>query len=155
MPDKPQDKKEETYKAVLSAAMRLEFKFGHLRWSTTQLARESGISRTLIYYYFGASKLDLLKAAVRLLGDDLAGFSPEKQECWKNGDIFGAIRQSRKLLDDFPGMIAFYYQHRADSGELGTLIRQIESEYVVRDARRSSMRITFFPLTLIPRSNAM
>jgi AcrR family transcriptional regulator len=126
----PPPRKEEIFKAVLSAAMKLDFKYGHLRWTMSQLARESGISRSLIYYYFGTSKLDLLMEAVKLLGDDLAGFSSEKQEAWQRGDVFGAIRLSRRLLDQFPGMIAFYYTHSEDRSELGELIREIEKKHL-------------------------
>jgi len=44
--------KDDTFWKVLNTAIILDFNRGHLRWSMSELSRSSGITRSLIYYYF-------------------------------------------------------------------------------------------------------
>ena len=52
--------KDETYWKILDAVIALEIRRGHQKWTISELSRLSGITRTLIYYYFGKSKLEIL-----------------------------------------------------------------------------------------------
>ena len=121
--------KAEIYTKVLNAAIGLDFKYGHLHWTMTRLAKTTGISRTLIYYYFGRSKLDILTEAVHLLGRELAGFSQEKVKLWEENKIAESHLSSRKLLGEIPTLIPFYYMHRQRPTKLGKLIQKIEIDF--------------------------
>ncbi len=118
--------KAEIFFKVLSSAMQLDFKLGHLRWTVSQLSRSSGVSRPLIYYYFGKSKIGILEEAVRTLGTELAGLSAEKLQMWKDGRHEESIIMSRKFLESLPEAIPFYFVHRSKPGKLGDAIRAIE-----------------------------
>ncbi len=120
--------KDETFWAVLNAAIELEFVRGHQRWTMSELSRTSKITRSLIYYYFGKSKENILLEAVKLVGEELFGLSPQRLELWQKGLIAESVIQSRKLLEKAPHMSTFYMVHRNAETEIGASLRQLEKE---------------------------
>jgi AcrR family transcriptional regulator len=125
---KKTDSKEEVYKAVLNAAIELDIQLGHLAWTYTQLAKRSKISRTLIYYYFGKDKINILKEACLLFGEELAGLSSERMDAWKEGRIDLGLQKTRELFKDYPYLVPFYFLYRTLDNEIGELIRRYEEE---------------------------
>lgn len=128
MPSKKQYSKEEVYKAVLNAAIELDIQLGHLKWTYTLLAKKSKISRTLIYYYFGKEKINILKEACLLFGEELAGIGEERMRAWKEGKIEQGLSKTRHLFKDYPYLIPFYYLYRTRDNEIGELIQRYENE---------------------------
>ena len=120
--------KEDVYKAVLNAAIELDIQQGHLKWTYTTLARRSGISRTLIYYYFGKEKINILKEATLLFGEELAGIGDERMNAWKDGRIDIGLNKTRDLFKDYPYLIPFYFLYRTQENEIGETIRRYENE---------------------------
>ena len=55
--------KDETYLKILQTVLRLEFQKGHLKWSISEISRISGVTRSLIYYYFGQKKEEIMEEA--------------------------------------------------------------------------------------------
>jgi hypothetical protein len=134
----PASKKDEKYWAVLNAAVSLDIRFGHQKWAMTQLSRQSKVSRTLIYYYFGKSKLGILREAVNLFGAEFAGETPERLAMWKEGRIAESILKSRALLGLIPPLIPFYLLNRELDNELGDAIRLKEKFFKTK-------LLSFFP----------
>lgn len=122
--------KERIYREIVAAAIALDLKCGHLKWTMTRLARRSGVSRPLIYYYFGKSKARILLEATKIFGGELAGFTAEKTNYWETGRIDLALAESRKLLSEIPGIAGWYYLQRDGATEVGEAIRKIEAEHL-------------------------
>ena len=130
--------KDETYWKVLNAAIELDFRKGHQRWTMSELSRSCKITRSLIYYYFGKSKEGLLLEGVRLLGEEFFGLNPVRLELWERGDISQSVILTRELLQKSPHMMAFYLVHRDSDSEIGRMVRQLEVDYLEKLKR-------FFP----------
>ena len=124
--NRPANKKDEKYWAILNAAISLDIRVGHQKWAMTQLSRQSRVSRTLIYYYLGKSKLGILLEAVNLFGSEFAGVTPERTAMWKEGRIGESIVMSRELLVRIPWLIPFYSLNRDQDNELGKAIKAKE-----------------------------
>lgn len=121
--------KDETYWRILNAALRLDFKRGHLRWTITELSRTTKVARSLIYYYFGKSKNAILVAALQLIGEDLFGLNQERIGLWNEGKIEESILRSRSAVRANPHIVAFYFAHRADESPIGEKLRELEVSY--------------------------
>ena len=59
--------KEEIYFMVLNAILKMEIAKGHLKWTLSDISRESKVTRSLIYYYFGKEKKAVLATAYQYL----------------------------------------------------------------------------------------
>ena len=120
------NKKDEAFWKVLSAAVELDFRKGHLKWTMTELSRRSGVTRSLVYYYFGRSKLSIVKSAVKIMGDEIVGMSERRLQMWREGRYLESLRESRQILEKAPYIGAFYLTCRSWPSELGETVRQME-----------------------------
>ena len=130
--------KDEIFRKVLNAAIELDFRKGHQRWTLSELSRTSKITRSLIYYYFGKSRHDILIEAVRLIGEDLFGLSAERMKLWEGGQVVGSVLQSRAFVEMYPFIGAFYLANRTKDSDLGAAIRRLEEQHFLKMKR-------FFP----------
>lgn len=130
--------KDQIYWKVLKAAMVLDYKKGHQKWTMSELARASGVKRPLIYYYFGKSRIDILLAAVKVLGEDCFGLSEERLALWKSGRMNESVKRSRALMQEHKDLAGFYFLHRAKENPVGNALRQLEKNYYQKIKR-------FFP----------
>jgi AcrR family transcriptional regulator len=135
----PTTDKNEIYWKILNAAIALDIKKGHLKWSITDIASISKISRTLIYYYFGKSKENILLEAIQLFGQELSGNTNSRTEAWLAGDLASTFCSSRKILLQVPGIRVFYFLRRNEPTVLGEAILNFEKNFKQKIA-------TFFPL---------
>ena len=115
---------------VLDQVLRLEVVKGHLRWSISDLARHSGVGRTLIYYYFGKSKADIVGAAMKIIGDEFFGLSPERLKVWAAGDFRSAIIKTRELMEHAPHIKEFYFHWRHQPSEVRDHLVSLEKRYL-------------------------
>ncbi|MGE4133269.1 MAG: TetR/AcrR family transcriptional regulator [Bdellovibrionales bacterium] len=115
---------------MLDAVVRLDVIKGHLRWSISDLARTSGVGRTLIYYYFGKSKGQLIEAAVKMIGDEIFGLSEERENLWKNGQMSESISKSREVLMKAPHLLEFYFHWRHTKSEMQQRLQGFETAYL-------------------------
>jgi AcrR family transcriptional regulator len=134
MPKKPASNRssksrDATFWKVLNAALELDFRRGHTKWTMSELSRKSGITRSLIYYHFGRSKMGILEQAVGVIGEEIVGITPERLELWKNGDWLASVRVARAVSEQAPYLANFYLMHRERPTELGASIRKVESGY--------------------------
>lgn len=122
--------RDQTFWKVLNAALDLDFRKGHLKWTMSELSRKSSITRSLIYYHFGRSKSAILQEAVRVIGEELIGVEAERMETWKSGDWARAVTRSRHMMDESPSLLNFYLLHRSRPTEVGESIRALEGDYI-------------------------
>jgi AcrR family transcriptional regulator len=134
----PPRTKDETYWKILNAAVILDIRHGHQRWTMTQLARSSGVSRTLVYYYFGKSKQDILNEAVALFGSELSGMAPWRLTLWEQGRLAETFHETRRIYGRVPALLPFFLLHRGLDTEIGRAIRRHEGAFRSKIAR-------FFP----------
>ncbi|MES2965120.1 MAG: helix-turn-helix domain-containing protein [Bdellovibrionota bacterium] len=126
---KKQRDRDETFWLVLNAALELDFRKGHLKWTMSELSRRSGITRSLVYYHFGRSKLAILEEAVQVIGEQIIGLTPERLEMWRQGDWKKAVLASRAIIEQSPSLVNFYLLHRDRPTEIGQHLRKLESNY--------------------------
>lgn len=155
----PTDQKDKNYWSVLDAVIRLEVSRGHLAWKITDVSRMSGVTRPLIYYYFGKSKEEILQNALKLIGDEFFGLSKERLEMWAKGEVAESVKRTRQLLVLAPYVSEFYFHWRHQPGETADQLKDIEKRYRDKIARlyphRSKTDIEavfaiFFGLILYP-----
>ena len=118
--------KEAIFHKVFMAAMALDFRKGHQRWTISELARTSGITRSLIYYYFGNSKTDILVESVKTIGEEFFGLTPSRMKLWDVGTIADSIDMSRRFIEANPDLAAFYLLHRTKDSPIGRAFRDLE-----------------------------
>jgi len=124
--------KDERFWNILNCALELDSKRGHLRWSMTELAKKSGESRTLIYYYFGKSKEDVLNAAVDVIGAELFGITQKRLEHWTRDEFEKSIKDTHTHLQKFPNLAVFFLTHRARENNVGLALREYEKRYLAK-----------------------
>ncbi|MEQ1879004.1 MAG: TetR/AcrR family transcriptional regulator [Bdellovibrionia bacterium] len=121
--------KDKVYWRILNSAILLDIRWGHLKWSITQLSQSAKVTRSLIYYYFGRSKADILLHAVKLIGMEFAGGTEKRHSYWAEGKLADSFNASRKMISQTPALIPFYDINRDRDSEIGTLIRGHEKTF--------------------------
>ena len=130
--DKEKPSKDETFWKVLNAAIELDYKKGHGKWTISDLARKSEITRSLIYYYFGKEKENIIEEAVKIIGEEMIGMSPERQALWKRGDLVESMLQARRIYEKCPALCPFALEHYNRPTEIGKTIRHLENEFCLK-----------------------
>lgn len=125
-------KKDEAFWKILNAAIELDYKKGHLKWTMTELSRRSGVTRSLIYYYFGRQKAAILKEAVKIVGEEFVGLNERRMKMWKDGKFFESLKESHDLYQQAPYLATFYLNSRTMSNEIGESLKGIEKEFLKR-----------------------
>jgi AcrR family transcriptional regulator len=123
---KSQKTKDEIYWSVFDAVIRLDVSKGHMSWKITELARASKISRTLIYYYFGKSKVEIMKSAIDYLGKEFLGLTPERLSMWNEGKVLNSVLKSRELAQKSPHVTFFYMIRKSQDTEVGKALRKLD-----------------------------
>ncbi len=121
--------KDRQYWKVLDAVIRLDVTRGHLKWKLTEVSRLSGVGRPLIYYYFGKSKPEVIHTAMKVIGDEFFGLSPERIQLWESGQVKESLLRTRELLTRAPHVAQFYFFWRHQKGEIGEQFRALEKRY--------------------------
>jgi len=151
--------KDQIYWKVLKTVMSLDFKRGHQKWTMAELSRVSGIKRPLIYYYFGKSRIEILLAGVKVLGEECFGLSDRRMRLWQNREMATSIRESRQFMHDHPELAGFYFLHRRKFTPIGNAIQDLESKYCKKFQRffpklssdqQEQMSAFFFGLVFTP-----
>jgi AcrR family transcriptional regulator len=119
---------------ILNTAIELDFKKGHMRWSMSELSRESGITRSLIYYYFGKDKLQILLEAVKALSTHVLGLDPRRMAQWKEGRLREAVLEGYDGVHLSPMLPIFYMLHRRVDNSIGEAFRDMEKKYLEKIA---------------------
>lgn len=114
----------------MSASIALDLLKGHLNWSMTDLSRQSGVSRTLIYYYFGKSKEDIFRQSIEYFTSEIFDTRPEVARKLAEGDIINMIKTTRKNLREHPHLVVIYSNYRLKQSELGKAFFKAEKKYL-------------------------
>jgi len=123
-------KRDAVFWKILNAALELDSRRGHLKWTMSDLSRKSEITRSLIYYHFGRSKMAILDEAVRMIGQEIIGIGPERMALWRNGEWAAAIRAARAITSQSSCLVTFYLVHRERPTDIGNSLRGMEKAYL-------------------------
>ncbi len=126
---KTPENKDEVFKSIFEAIIRLDMQKGHLKWKISEVARASKISRTLIYYYFGNSKENMIATAIDFLGEEYFGLSPERLAMWERGEVLESVLKSRELCQGALYVPFFHMARRHLKGKTGDKLRDLEARY--------------------------
>lgn len=151
--------KDQNFLSILNAVLRLEVTKGHLKWKMSDVSRASGVQRTLIYYYFGKSKQQILDTAIKFIGDDFFGLSEERIDMWKSGKAWESVAISRELHTRAPHVAEFYFHWRHSSSPIAENLEGFEKRYLALLKKRypalkppqlKAILAVFFGLILTP-----
>lgn len=100
--------KEEKVFNIALTIFELEDEKGHLNWKITEVVERAGISRSLVYRYFGGNKKEVLLEAVKAFIFRFYGFDNEDE----NSTFMDRLQGARKLMEDYPQAAMFYLKWR-------------------------------------------
>lgn len=113
--------KEDVYFAVCNAILKMEFAKGHLMWTLSDISRESGITRSLIYYYFGKEKKSALEEAYKFVISRF--FNIERT---KTMGIRDRLKEILVDVKKMPFLFVLYFMEKNANSEIGQLIKEAE-----------------------------
>ncbi len=114
--------KEDIYFAVCNAILKMEVAKGHLKWTLSEISRESGITRSLIYYYFGKEKKTALEEAYKFIISHF--FNIERT---RSVGIRERLRQILIDVKKMPYLFVLYYLEKNAGSDVGQMIKEAES----------------------------
>jgi AcrR family transcriptional regulator len=113
--------KEEIYFAVCNSILKLEVEKGHLKWTLSDISRESTVTRSLIYYYFGKEKSIILEEAYKFIIDIF--FTGGKHGLGVKDRIKKAVHDTQAM----PYLLVLYYLQRNQDTPFGRMIKKAEN----------------------------
>lgn len=117
---------------VINSVFKFETTRGHLNWKVIDVARVSGVSRSLIYYYFGQIKSEIFHRCVELICGDFYGISEERMKAVEQGDLYGCIAQNFRFFRESPEFVVFYNKARVKKSPLRDKLIEIEKTYQLK-----------------------
>lgn len=120
------DNKEEIYFAVCNAILKLEFSKGHLKWTVSDVARESEITRSLIYYYFGKEKKAVLEVAYKFIISHFYNL-----ERVRSTSVRERLQILLQDLKNMPYLVVLFYMAKKDDSDFGKIIREQEKKLLL------------------------
>ncbi len=124
--------KETIFFKVLHSAIDLDYRKGHLKWTMSDLARKSGIKRPLIYYYFGKEKADILREAVRLVGEVITKIEDWRDLKAEERQQSAGLKRARQISQQLPNLASFYLDRRSENSCIGEELRTLERRFLDR-----------------------
>ena len=112
---------------ILKTVIRLEVQKGHLKWSISEVSRISGVTRSLIYYYFGQKKHKIMEEASSYLARSIFRIDTPRE---KDITITDRIEEVLKTFRENPYYFIHFYLHRNGAGEAGIRIRVAENGFL-------------------------
>lgn len=114
-------KKEQVYFKICDSVLLHELIKGHLKWSLSDISKHSGITRSLIYYYMGKEKEQILQEAIRFMLELFFNTNMDKR-LGVEGRMELVLTQVRQM----PHIFLYYASERIKSTDYGVMIRERE-----------------------------
>jgi AcrR family transcriptional regulator len=121
--------KEDYIESIMEAIIELEMTKGHLKWRMSDVSKVSGVTRSLLYYYFGKNKKTIFKEAVLFYISRFFDFRFDRAERIRRGEIVDLISIARKRLRKNPYFLQFYAKHRLEETDVSSLFQKAENQY--------------------------
>jgi AcrR family transcriptional regulator len=118
--------KDETYFKILNTVLRLDVQKGHLKWTISDLSRHSGITRSLIYYYFGRQKQQIIEEAISFLTENVFSINKDPKQ---DLELSARFLRTLAIIKQNPFLYIFFYLRRIQSDENSKQLIQLEENY--------------------------
>ena len=86
-----------------------EIEHGHLKWKVSDLARGAGVSRSLIYYYLGKSKMEIILSAIDTIWPEFYGLTESRRLLREREGFMASVLLSKDLSRRMPFLTCFFY----------------------------------------------
>ena len=117
--------KEEVYFAVCNSILKYEVSKGHMKWTLSDISRDSKVTRSLIYYYFGKEKKSILEESYKFITSIFFNVDVDKTI-----GIKARIKQVLVDMQSMPYLFVLYYLQKNKKTEFGNLIRDAEKAFL-------------------------
>ncbi len=121
---------------IASCVLALEVSKGHLGWTVSGLVKKSGLSRTLVYRYFGGSKLAILENSVDRFVEIFYGLHHQEQP----QPFWTSVKAARKHIQKFPEAAVFYQKCRSLDSALKNRFIIVERKFQKKLKRQLSLK---------------
>lgn len=115
----------EIFQKVCNSILKKELENGHLQWTHSEISRDSGITRSLIYYYFGKEKHSMLKVAYQFILENF--FKIHSRE---SITLAERIKQIVHQVHQMPYLFVLYFLQKNMKTEFGLMISQAEKDFL-------------------------
>jgi AcrR family transcriptional regulator len=95
-------------KKIVDLIFRLEAQKGHLKWTVSQIALSAKVSRSLIYYHFGKTKIEILLNCLEMTGNEFYGLSPARRSL----SLVDSLELTFLLYKSNPSYAIFFHKWR-------------------------------------------
>lgn len=114
---------------ILKSTICFEVTKGHLKWKVSDLARAAQVSRPLIYYHFGKTKIEILESCLELLAKRFYGLDIQSIGEKSPAEFFQQMHASHRFLHSFPELTTFYLKSRSGKSFLRDRFLSFEKRY--------------------------
>jgi AcrR family transcriptional regulator len=114
---------------ILETMLSLEAAKGHMQWKISDLARAAKVSRSLIYYYFGRSKREIVETGVDIVAAEYFGLTQETVDLLRQRRGWETVLRTRERILSRPAFAVFYLRWRTFDSPLRTRLVKIEERY--------------------------
>lgn len=114
-------KKEQVYFKICDSVLLHELIKGHLKWSLSDISKHSGITRSLIYYYMGKEKEQILQEAIRFMLELFFNTNMDKRM-----GVEGRMELVLTQIRQMPHIFLYYVSERIKTSDYGMMIRERE-----------------------------
>jgi AcrR family transcriptional regulator len=114
---------------MINVVLALEVSKGHLKWKISELARQCGVSRSLVYYHLGSSKTQIVDFCFSKIADEFYGLSEERMALVRAGKSEECLNLSREMFQANPEFMIFYLKWRVKKSPLQQKMMEIEKRY--------------------------
>lgn len=117
------------HEKVLLTVLSLEANKGHLKWKVSDLARLSKVSRPLIYYHFGDTKIKILETCVDKIGEEFFGLTENRKGMASAGNLFESLKITFDMFMNTPALSVLYMKSRTQNSYLRDRFIDLELRY--------------------------
>lgn len=114
---------------LVNTILAFENQKGHLKWKVTEIARASKVSKSLVYYYLGSTKEQILDNCIRIGAEEFYGLNEERNTMVKSGDLLGSLMYTRNIFMKNYSFTTFYLRWRNSPGAIGETLRGYDDRY--------------------------
>ncbi len=114
---------------LVNTVFAFENQKGHLKWKVSEVARATKVSKSLVYYYLGSTKEQILDAAIRIGAEEFYGLGADRMKMIQGGDLISSIKYTREIFLKNYAFSAFYVRWRMTPTEMGKKLEEYDNRY--------------------------
>ena len=119
-------KKDEKLKtSIMRMVIHLDCTKGHLRWSINDIARAAKVSRSLVYYYFGKTKSEILLNCLSDAVNEFYGLISTTREV----SVISALIRTYTIYKQNPDYAVFFQKWRHKPSDVQKILLDAEMRF--------------------------